>query len=85
MYSVHLIRSKEVYDKYGIKYKVIDLWGAGGITTITDSKMVSDILNWIKEAKKMNVSIENYVEYMLNEEEENYNYFVQANQYKRRE
>ena len=24
----------------------------------------------------MNVSIENYVEYMLNEEEENYNYFV---------
>lgn len=79
MYSVHLIRSKEVYDKYSIKHKFIDLWGAGGITTITDQKMVSDILNWIKEAKKMNVSIENYVEYMLNEEEENYNYFV-ANQ-----
>lgn len=78
-YSVHLIRSKEVYDKYGIKHKFIDLWGVGGITTITDQKMVSDILNWIKEAKKMNVSIENYVEYMLNEEEESYNYFV-ANQ-----
>lgn len=76
MYSVHLIRSKEVYDKYGIKHKFIDLWGAGGITTITDSKMVSDILNWIKQAKKMNVSIEEYVEFMLNEEEENYNYFV---------
>ena len=40
-----MIRSKEVYDKYGIRYKVIELWGAGGITTITDSKMVSDILN----------------------------------------
>ena len=75
-YSVHLIRMKEYYDKLGMHHEIIDLWGAGGITTITDPKDISNIKKWIKEAKSMGEKPEAYVEYMLNKDQEDYDYFV---------
>lgn len=46
----------------------IDLWITGGILTVTEPKDVEYINHLAKEAKRMEVDVNDYVRYMLIEE-----------------
>ena len=46
----------------------IDLWITGGILTVTEPKDVEYINHLVKEAKRMEVDVNDYVRYMLIEE-----------------
>ena len=48
--------------------KQYELWTQGGTITITNPEHVKAIDNTIKEAKRMNVNIEDYLCYMIDEE-----------------
>lgn len=46
----------------------IDLWITGGVMTVTEPKDVEYINYLVKEAKRMDVDVNDYVKYMLIEE-----------------
>lgn len=46
----------------------IDLWITGGVLHVTEPDHVSSINHLIKEAKRMEVDVNDYVRYMLIEE-----------------
>lgn len=48
--------------------KYYELWTQGGIITITDPKNVLAIDNTLKEGKRLNVNIKDYLQYMIDVE-----------------
>ena len=66
---INLIRPNEQYnEKKGIFYKTIDIWTDGGIVSITKGNEVEAIESAIKTAVKNGYTVNEYLQYMIDEQ-----------------
>ena len=67
--TINLIRPNEQYnEKKGMFYKTIDIWTDGGIVSITKENEVEAIESAIKTAVKNGYTVNEYLQYMIDEQ-----------------